>query len=575
MRSNYIKFLAELVLSQKKLLLQLGSIIICTSLLLIATPYFIQGIVDVGISDKNMGFIGLMLISQFVLSMSIAVGDFVKGQIMVFIGARINLELLSRFWNKLYLLPMTFFAAKGSGKIYQSIADSNRVQFIVTSGALNAAFALFNFVILSFVLLQFDSTVFYLFVISCIIYFAWTMLFLSRRKRNDIERYNWAAKDRVMTVEILQGMQDIKLLGLAAKIRMQWLEVQNSLVSISLASSKINQLQQVGSIAITQGTYCIIMFIVANRVVEGVLTLGSLVAIQFVLGQLNNPLEQFMSFTRLLQDAGLSARRLDEVHNVDDESHLDLQRDNSLVLPASICIKEVNFKYSDSDTNFILTDINLKFPEKGFLGIVGSSGSGKSTLLKLLLKLYAVDSGTITIGQKNVLAINTTFWRSICTYVSQEGVVFNGTVEYNISISSENPDSDRIRFAARMANIDDFIETLPHRYETWLGDKGVGLSQGQKQRILLARAFYRSTPFLFLDEATSCLDYENESIILGNLRHYFKDRLVIVVAHRLETVRDADEIIVLHGGKVYEQGCHENLFQNKGKYFQFLTGKNV
>lgn len=540
------------------------------SLIQLALPFLTQAIVDKGIKNKSLDLVWLILLGQLMLTISRTVIDFLRSWILLRINMKINISLLSDFFKKLLKLPMSFFDTKLMGDLMQRMGDHDRVNSFLTQKTLNIAFSLITFVVFGVVLFLYDQVVFSVFLLGSILYGAWMFRFLHRRKLLDYEVFEQQSKNKNLTYEFITSMQEIKLQNCENRKCEEWEQVQKNLFGVEAKSLKLQQTQQAGSIFINEVKNILITVVAATSVIHGEMTLGMMLAVQYIIGQLNSPIEQLMGFFYSLQDVKISLERINEIHRKKGE-------DDKLGLLTSVEDKtdgmdlyHVDFKYDPHSIRKTLDDVSLFIPYGQTTAIVGESGSGKTTLLKLLLGYYPVSKGELSIGSTNINKINKKWWRQQCGVVMQDGVIFSDTIARNIAVGDGEVDMDRVKVAARIACIDDYIVTLPLGYDTKIGRDGVGLSQGQKQRILIARAAYKNPAYLFLDEATNSLDTFNERMIVENLHSFYEHRTVVVVAHRLSTVKHAQQIIVMNKGRVVEVGNHESLVKLKGYYYNLV-----
>ncbi|MBK6620148.1 MAG: peptidase domain-containing ABC transporter [Saprospirales bacterium] len=540
------------------------------SLFQLIFPFLTQAIVDIGIQNQNIGFIYLILIAQLMLFLGQMTVSVIQSWLLLHIGTRINVSLISDFLTKLMKLPIRFFDAKMTGDLLQRISDQNRIEDFLTNSTLNFLFSAFNLVIFGIVLLIYDVRIFGIFLVASILYVLWILIFLRRRKEVDYQRFQELSAHQNTLIELIQGMQEIKLQNSNRKRRLQWSVIQARLFGINLKSLAIEQYQNAGAGFISQLKDILIIFLTAKLVLDGEITLGMMMAVQFIIGQLNLPLQQMIAFVRSGQDAKLSLERLWEVQQMETEE--DESENKATDLPSGkkdISITGLHFQYNKlSDT--VLKDIDLLIPEGKVTAIVGASGSGKTTLVKLLLGFYQPTQGQIRVGNLPLSQIEKTWWRSQCGAVMQDGFIFSDTIANNIAESAEQVDQAKLAQSAATANIGDFIESMPLGFNTMIGARGNGISQGQRQRILIARAVYKNPEFLFLDEATNALDAKNERLIVDSLAHFFKGKTVVVVAHRLSTVKNADQIVVLDKGQLVEKGTHSELVGKKGAYFYLI-----
>lgn len=536
-------------------------------------PYLTQSIVDTGINTQNLSFIQIVLAAQLMLLFSQTVVEFIRSRILLHISTRINTSLLSGFWSKLLKLPVQFFDSKHPGDIIQRIGDHHRIENFLTGAALNTFFSLFTLVIFSFVLLGYSLTVFSIFAAGSILYILWIQFFLKYRRRLDYRRFAIGARENNATMQLVYGMQEIKLNNAENTYRWAWEGLQAGLFKLNFKNLSLSQYQQIGAFFINQGKNIIITFIVAKLVIDGQLTIGMMLAIQYIIGQLNGPVEQLIGFTQQAQDAKISLERLNDIHALEDEEPVQKQFNHFLPEDHSIHIKNLSFTYPGAGNEPVLKNISLIIPQGKVTAIVGMSGSGKTTLVKLLLRFYESYKGDIFLGSANFKTISPKYWRSLCGAVMQDSFIFNDNIQKNITVTNDHVDHDRLLNACKTANILPFIESLPLGFYTKLGAEGNGISGGQKQRLSIARAVYKNPQFIFFDEATNALDANNEKVILENLEAFFKGRTVIIVAHRLSTVKNADNIVVIDKGEITEEGTHVQLTLKRGRYFELVKNQ--
>ncbi len=543
------------------------------SLLQLLFPFLTQSIVDTGINTNNLPFIYLVLIAQLVLFFSRMVVEFIRSRLLLFISTHINASILSDFWIKLMKLPISFFDTKMTGDIIQRLGDHRRIESFLTGSTLNVLFSMVNLVLFSVVLLLYNKTIFFIFAIGSILYFFWITVFLKFRRQLDFKRFAIASKENTATMQLIYGMQEIKLNGAEQSKRWEWENLQAQLFKLGFKGLSLSQYQQAGVFFINEGKNILITFFVAKAVLDGQLTLGAMMAIQYIIGQLNSPVEQLIGFVQSAQDAKISLERLNEIHQIDEEEPNDKTFITHLHDNKTIQIQNLSYTYPGAGNEPVLKNINLKIPEGKITAIVGMSGSGKTTLLKLLLKFYENYKGEIKVGESTLKYISPKFWRKECGSVMQDGYIFNDNIAKNIAVSDEVPDYTALLHACKVANILSFVESLPLSFNTKIGAEGNGISAGQKQRILIARAVYKNPEYIFFDEATNALDANNEKAILENLNEFFRNKTVVVVAHRLSTVKNADNIIVIDNGEITEQGTHDELTMKRGEYYQLVKNQ--
>jgi ATP-binding cassette subfamily B protein len=566
-------FLFKYLTAYKKLILQLFIGLGVGTLLLVITPFLTQSVVDIGINTRNLGFIYIILIAQSALILGRVSVDFIRSWILLHISTRINISILTDFLIKLMKLPMSFFDAKMTGDIMQRMADQQNIEGFLTGSALNTIFSMFSLVVFSVVLLFFNATIYLVFAVSSTFYILWILLFLKRRRLLNYKKFDISSQNQSSIVQLVGGMQEIKLNNCEQQKRWEWEGLQASLFKFQVKSLALTQYQQGGSTFIVEGTGLLITFLSAKSVVDGNLTIGGMVAMQYIIGQLNGPIQQFLGFIQSFQDAKISIERLNEIHLMDDEEPIGKEWINVLPNNKSLLLNNITFHYPGAGNSPVLTAINIKIPQGKTTAIVGMSGSGKTTILKLLLRFYEPDKGEIKVGEQDLNNIGFRLWRSQCGVVMQDGFIFSDTIARNIAVGDDYLDTKKLEQAIEIANIGEFIDGLPLGVNTKIGLEGNGISQGQRQRILIARAVYKDPEYLFFDEATNALDANNELVIMNKLQEFFKGRTVVVVAHRLSTVSNADNIIVLNKGVIIEQGSHQQLIAMKGSYYHLIKNQ--
>ena len=543
------------------------------SLLQLILPFLTQSIVDVGIKNQNIGFIWLILLGQLMLTISRTAIDFIRRWLLLHISLRINISLVSDFFIKLLKLPMSFFDTKLMGDLMQRMGDHSRVNSFLTQQTLSIVFSLFTFVVFSIVLLSYNWLVFAIFMLGSLLYGGWLARFLRRRKVLDYELFEQQAINNNKTYEFITSMQEIKLQDCEQRRRWEWEDVQADLFGVQMKSLKLQQTQEAGSIFINELKNIVITVVAATAVIHGQLTLGMMLAVQYIIGQLNSPVEQLMSFFYSVQDVKISLERINEIHRMDDENGKQGLETSVKEEDKGIDLENVNFKYDPHALKTIIDNVSLTIPKGKVTAIVGASGSGKTTLIKLMLGYYPVLGGQINIGGTDVNTLNKKWWRRQCGVVMQDGVIFSESIARNIAVDDKEIDKQRLQTAAEIACIHNYVMGLPLKYNTKIGRDGVGLSQGQKQRILIARAVYKNPDYIFLDEATNSLDANNERMIVEYLDEFYKGKTVVIVAHRLSTVKNADQIVVLDKGKVVEIGNHEELTAKRGAYYNLVKNQ--
>ncbi len=567
-----ITYLLKYLLPYKKLLIQLVIGVIVGSVIQLIFPFLTQSIVDFGIDTSNISFIYVVLIAQMVLFISKMAAEFMRSWILLHISARINISLISDFLIKLMKLPIGFFDTKMTGDILQRIDDHDRIEEFLTAETLNTLFSFLTFIVFGIVLIYYSLKVFIIFFVGSILYVLWVILFMKRRREIDHKEFQEASAEQGNLIELIHGMQEIKLQNAEKEKRWTWEHIQARLFKVHIKGLALSQYQQIGTVFINETKNILITFFSAYSVINGNITIGIMLAIQYIIGQLNVPIDQFIGFMHSLQDAKISLERLGEIHNKEDEEYFDNHKINLLPQNRTITLENVDFRYTENGEQ-ILKNINMSILKNKVTAIVGTSGSGKTTLLKLLLGFYQQQHGSIKIGDNELLNYSQQFWRSQIGAVMQDGYIFNDTIVKNIAVGFETIDKTKLLNAVSVANIRDFIEKLPLSYNTKIGSEGHGLSQGQKQRILIARAVYKNPQYIFLDEATNALDANNEKSIIDNLNSFFKGRTVIIVAHRLSTVKNADKIIVINNGEIAENGTHHELTHMRGIYYNLVKNQ--
>jgi ATP-binding cassette, subfamily B, bacterial len=571
-RSGF-NFLWSYLLRYKNLITQLVLGLVFSSIIQLVFPFLMQAIVDKGVQLRDFNFITLILLATAMLFLGQMAIEFLRGWMLLHIGTRVNIQLISDFLIKLMRLPMAFFDAKMTGDLLQRIYDNERVERFLTSASLNTLFSLFSLLIFSAVLLYYNVTIFIIFILGAVLYIVWNWLFRQRRRKIDARRFERMAENQSALIQLVNGMQELKLHNAETQKRWEWERIQARLFRVNVQYLATDQFQRAGASFINEGKNIIITFLAAKSVMDGEMSLGMMLATQYIIGQINAPLEALSQFMIAWQEADLSLERLNEIHNRPEEDETEAMKTSMLPVNGTITVDQLSFRYGGPHDPMILKNLNLLFPQGKTTAIVGTSGSGKTTLLKMLLNYYPPTTGKIRLGEYNLSNVNTAFWRSKCGAVMQDGYIFNDTIARNIALGATQIDRQQLLFAAEVAQIQSFIDQFPLGFNTKIGQDGVGISQGQKQRILIARAVYKRPEYFFFDEATNALDANNERLVMNNLEHLFKGKTVVIVAHRLSTVRSADNIIVLEKGEVIEQGTHDQLTAQRGAYYHLVRNQ--
>ncbi len=551
-------------------ILQIMLGMLTASIISLIFPFLTQSLVDTGIGNSNMSFVVLVLVAQLILTLSQTANGLLRNWINLHVTNRISISLISDFLIKLMKLPISFFDVKLIGDIMQRIGDHNRIRTFLTESLISIVFAVVTLVMYTIIMATYHLGILGVFMLGSALYIGWVVLFLKRRRELDYKRFQQNAANQSNIVQLVTGMQEIKLNACEKQKRWEWERIQIKLFKVSIKSMTLNQNQQLGATLINQAKDIFISFLSASAVISGEMTLGMMMAVQYIIGQLNAPIQQFIGFTQAAQDARISLERLGEIHDREDEEKPEDEKIREIPTEKDIEIRNVLFQYEGPHSEKVLNNVSLSIPAKKVTAIVGISGSGKTTLLKLLLGFYKPVNGEIYLNGLPLDKYSQSEWRKRCGVVMQEGFIFSESIAGNIGLIDDTPDKEKIIKATDTANIREFVESLPLGFNTRIGNDGHGLSTGQKQRILIARAVYKDPDFIFFDEATNALDSKNEKTIMDNLGIFFKGRTVVIVAHRLSTVKNADQIIVLEKGEVAEIGTHKELIERKGAYYSLV-----
>ena len=555
----------------KKTFIKLVLGMLISSGIVVVAPFLTQALVDKGIHLHDIHFIYMVLLGQLILFAGSSIVDIIRSSLLLHMGTRINISMVSDFLAKMLKLPISFFETHIMGDLMQRMNDHRRIENLLTVSSLNTIFSVINFAVLSVVLAVYSSSVFLLFILGSSLGFGWVLLFLRRRRKVDFRFFELYSKESSKVIEIMSGIQDIKISNSMRQKRGEWEKIQAKLYKLKIQSLTISQFQDIGSAIFKQGTSILITFIAAKNVMDGNISLGTMFAITMIVGQLSSPLEQLHELVTSWQDARLGMERINDVLIQEDEDPEE-QATDKITGCDDIVLDNVTFGYGSEKMEPVLQNISFTIPAGKVTAIVGASGSGKTTLMKLLLRFYDPRDGKIFLGGTNFSELHHGAWREKCGVVMQDGHLFSGTIADNISMGHDQ-DQGAVMKAAVIANIHEFITSLPKEYMTEIGAEGIPLSAGQSQRILLARAVYKNPAYLILDEATSALDANNEKVVIENLDHFFEGRTVVVVAHRLSTVKYADQLIVLDKGRIVETGSHVDLSYKRGVYYTLVKNQ--
>ncbi len=553
-----------------KLLVQIFLGLLVGTLIQLILPFLSQAMVDKGINGNNLKLIYLILIGQILLNFGGAFAGYIRSWIFLHIGTKINISIISDFLIRALDLPISFFDSRSVGDLLQRIQDNSRIESFLTGSFLNIIFSALNLLIFGGILLYYDTSIFSVFLVGSIVYVIWILIFQNVRKKLDYKIFDLKSRNTSTLVQLFDGVQEIKLSNSEKQKRWEWEKLQAGIYEFKKKMMIVDQAQSSGSLFINEIKNVLVSFLAAKSVIDGEITLGMMVAIQFIIGQANAPVRSFVSFIRSYQMAEISLRRLSEVHSKKNDTETNENYITIMPEQRDIVFDNVDFSYSKKEESLVLKKLSFSIPQGKTTAIVGESGSGKTTILKLLLKFYFPLKGSITLGGVNFRNVNPQWWNYNCGAVLQDSFIFSDTIAKNIALGDDVIDRDRLVSSVRMSNIQRFIESLPFGYNTKIGKGGHGLSQGQKQRVLLARILYKNPEFVLLDEATNALDSKNEFQIMKNIKRFLVDKTTVIVAHRLSTVVDADNIIVIDNGEIIEQGTHEELIKNRSKYYELV-----
>jgi ATP-binding cassette subfamily B protein len=572
-KKTTFSFLLPYIRPYRSYLVQIFIGLLSGSLLSLIFPFLTQSVVDIGINNRDINFVYLILIAQLFLFFGQTAINLIQSWIVLHMNSRINISLVANFFVKLMKLPISFFDVKMTGDIMQRIQDHHQVEKLLTSSSIRVLFSMINVIVFGGILIFYDIKIFLVFLAGSLLFVGWITIFLKRRALINYEYFKLESKNQQKILELIQGMQEIKLGNAERQKRWEWEYIQARLFRTDVKGLNLDQVQSIGANVINEIKNIMVTFLTASLVIDGEITLGMMLAVSYIIGQLNGPIAELVAFLHDFQDAKLSLERLSEIHDREDEETNIEEQIKDIPSDADIHINKLSFQYGGPNSSWVLKNLNLDIPANKITAIVGGSGSGKTTLLKLLLKFYAPSRGEVLLNTFSLNNISQFSWRELTGVVMQEGFIFSDSIAKNIALGDEEIDKRKLVEACEIANIREFIEELPLAYNTKIGAEGIGLSGGQKQRLLIARAVYKNPKYLFFDEATSALDAKNERIIMENLNRWFKGKTVIIIAHRLSTVKNADQIVVIDQGRAIEIGTHSSLVKAEGVYYNLVKNQ--
>ncbi|WP_426791981.1 peptidase domain-containing ABC transporter [Sphingobacterium sp. WOUb80] len=561
----------------KKQMIALFVLLLLGTLTTLVFPILTQKLIDEGVQKKSMQVVSYILMAQLAFFSGNIVFDIFRNWITISVGAKVNIEIISQFLGKLMKLPMKFFDTKFMGDFNQRIIDHERIEQFLTSQSLMTFFSIIMFSVYFGILWYYDFAILLSYIILTILSVLWSIFWLNKRKQLDYIRFQSKSQTHEEVFQIIHGITEMKLNQYEELKRRDWEHAQQKLYKINLRILRLDEIQASGFNFINQFKNIMVTFMAASYVISGRMSLGELLGVSYIIGQINGPVNQLIVFFRSLQNAKLSLARLDEIHRIEDEDHAMEHEKVTASWEGSprtgIQLKGVSFQYEGPASSYVLRDLNLHIPHGKITAIVGASGSGKTTLMKLLLKFYSPTDGALYFNDVDMERISSKDMRKLCGVVMQDGFIFSETLERNIATGEELIDEKKFDMAVKISNIETFIAGLSQGVKTKIGAAGNALSGGQKQRVLIARAIYKDPDFIFLDEATSALDSKNEKVIHDNLQLFLKNKTGVIIAHRLSTVKQADQIVVLKNGRIVEVGSHQELAAKKGEYFDLVRNQ--